>query len=342
MRSGAVAHLIVPGLLGKHQGIADSAEAPPESPSLCKLLSIANSRAGGDNSEQAVAELFALQRQPHIAPPFAALALLGEGKQPERHWWLRADPVHLVPDLQRLRLAEPSHLNISRDDAQALTREVSALFEESGVTLHCAHPARWYLALDEDPAIATKHWSEAVSGSAESLLPTGPGSAHWRRLMTEAQMLLHASQANVSRESRGLAPVNALWIWGAGRLPEPNRTLPPTAVCTSDPLLLGLARLHGSREMTAPCDFTPTETHGATVVVRDDRCAGPARCGDAQTWQIELAKLEAQLFRPALQALRSGALSALTIDALSGKVYQVARRDLRRFWRRARGLRDYS
>ena len=49
-------------------------------------------------------------------------------------------------------------------------------------------------------------------------MPGGSAGPKLRRLMTELQMLLHEHPVNLRRQARGAAPINALWLWGAGQL----------------------------------------------------------------------------------------------------------------------------
>jgi hypothetical protein len=285
-------------------------------------------------------QLFAIDRDRETAPPLAPLALLGEGEQPGTHWWLRADPVHLIPDLHRLRLGDPAQLQLQDDEARELAAIADQLFAAAGAQLHPVHPTRWYLRLQEDPRLTTRYWSGAVGAPADDSLPGGPGSAPWRRLLTEIQMSLHTSAANHQRESRGLPNVNALWLWGGGRLPQPGATRLIDGVVGEDPVLRGLARLTGARELQLPLERALTGLAG-TLIVRDDRTAAAVRGGNIEAWVAALSQLEAQLFAPLLEALSKGKLAALHIDAAAGTVYSLRRYHLRRFWRRVRALHDY-
>ena len=51
-------------------------------------------------------------------------------------------------------------------------------------------------------------------------LPTGKDGKQWHTVLNEMQILLHTAQVNIERERRGDLPINSLWFWGSGRLPQ--------------------------------------------------------------------------------------------------------------------------
>ena len=44
----------------------------------------------------------------------------------------------------------------------------------------------------------------------------------WYRLINEIQMFMHGHEINQKRLENGLLPINSLWCWGGGQLPEPR------------------------------------------------------------------------------------------------------------------------
>ena len=113
------------------------------------------------------------------------------------------------------------------------------------MVLDAPTPERWYLALPEgSPLPSFADPADALGGDLFSLLPSGPEGRRWRALFNEAQVLLHQHPRNAARAAAGKAPVNALWFWGAGRLPNAVRS-DARAVRSSDVELLALSRLAG-------------------------------------------------------------------------------------------------
>src|SRR5690606_7681785 len=94
------------------------------------------------------------------------------------------------------------------------------LFGDAGFELDAPHPARWYLRLP--PGAEAPVFSDPGDALGEDVfdhMDTSPGGRRWRTLASEAQVTLHNHPLNARRAALGMAPVNALWFWGGGRLP---------------------------------------------------------------------------------------------------------------------------
>lgn len=135
----------------------------------------------------------------------AAAGLIGRG-----HGWLRVDALTLVVSRDRL-IALPQ----AAGDASDAARLIDALLPQLpriGVA-HALGEARLVdLDAPTDARLAPA-WRTA-NRPLDSHLPDGPRGPDWRRWLTEAQMLLHEHPLNSDRESRGLRPLNALWLSG--------------------------------------------------------------------------------------------------------------------------------
>lgn len=149
-------------------------------------------------------------------PALAATAagLIGRG-----HGWLRVDALTLVVSRDRL-IALPQ----AAGDASDAARLIDALLPQLpriGVA-HALGEARLVdLDAPTDARLAPA-WRTA-NRPLDSHLPDGPRGPDWRRWLTEAQMLLHEHPLNTERESRGLRPLNALWLaGGAAAAPSPH------------------------------------------------------------------------------------------------------------------------
>ena len=114
----------------------------------------------------------------------------------------------------------PSRLALSAQEDEELRRAIAPLFDGE---LVAPAPGRWHLRLDRPAALDTLPLPHAVGRSAPTDLPAGADGAHWRRLLAEAQPMLHAHAVNRHRDESGLPTVNSLWPWGAGRLPATAR-----------------------------------------------------------------------------------------------------------------------
>lgn len=213
--------------------------------------------ARGDLGTLAEGSLHAvLARQYGIAAPvpYAALSLAGDGRPPEGHAWLRADPVHLEVGQVAAALHDASHLDVSPDEAASLTADLSRLFADTDLAFIAPTPSRWYVRVPEGELPVTTPLDEALRRNTAAALPRGSGRIRWPSVLTEIQMQLSASEANARRESEGRPAINSVWFWGGGRAPQP---LAPryALVYGSDPIARGLALVSGARAAHIPSGY---------------------------------------------------------------------------------------
>ncbi len=331
--------LVAPGLLGPVRGgLSGSA---PQAPALARLLARADrtGRPHGAAADPARAVLEAFGCPPDaegVAAACAAAEPVGEGAA-----WLRADPVHLRADHDRLLLFHAGTVGLTPGEAEALAGAAAEAFAPLGARLRVAAPGRWYLALGRPARIRTlPPWAVAGRDVAPGL-PQGPEAGAWRRALTEAQMLLHAHEANAAREARGLPPVNAVWLWGGGEAPHPRRR--PQAVWSGEPLAAGLARAAATEARPLPAGFgawleAASTVAGAHLVALGEDGAWHAAYGDEAAWCGWVEGVERDWLAPAVAALGRGALAGLELHAGEGRRWRLTRGGLRRFWRRPRPL----
>ncbi|GGY20986.1 hypothetical protein GCM10008098_12090 [Rhodanobacter panaciterrae] len=156
--------------------------------------------------------------------------------------WLSADPAWVQPDMNGVRLLACGQLQLSMDDAQALAEPLISVFDEAGLQLKISTPDRWHLKLPVDTALPSFAAPEQALGEDLSQhLPQGAEGRRWRVLLNEVQVLLHQHPVNAQRRTQGLAPVNSLWLWGGGSLPDPLKSS-LHGVISDDLLLCALAR----------------------------------------------------------------------------------------------------
>src|SRR5690606_21148107 len=140
----------------------------------------------------------------------------------------------------------------------------------------------------------------------------------WRSLLSEAQVVLHNHPWNARRAERGLAPVNSLWFWGGGALPD-QVTTTSVAVRSDEALLRALATRAGVPVSPVGRGF---DTPAAGDVLVDLR------------GMPDMAALASAWLSPALAALHAGQLGSLRLDFADGAGVVLERRQRWRFWRR--------
>jgi len=269
--------------------------------------------------------------------PVAAITLLGDGKDPGLHYWLRADPVSLQATRTRLMLAPLAEDELSTEEARTLAAALTPHLAATGHELLVCHPQRWYIRCPSSQRLHTEPPLAAAGLLTEDRMPSGEDGPSWRRLMTEAQMLLHEHPVNEARAASGKLAVTGIWPWGGGILPTvaPSRY---TDVYSDDPLARGLARASGATVHDSPRDTKNVlERSGrqSIVLVADATMASGS----------DMTRFDAAWMSPLKEAITHGALSGLRLLLVceTGVVSRTVQRShLRRFWRRARPLSGHA
>jgi hypothetical protein len=271
--------------------------------------------------------------------PIAALTALADGLDPGEHYWLRIEPVSLRATRTRMHLAVIPAGDISAEEAHALAEPLRVHFGALGYELIVSTPGRWYLRCARPADISTLPPSACVGLVTEQHLPTGADAAGWRTWITEAQMLLHGHDVNAAREAIGKLPVNAVWPWGGGRLPN-VQIKPFEHVFSADALASGLARLSGAYLAAVPHDaialFNASLDKDALLVLSlaDASVHGLGLDAYDTLW---FAAIEAALRRRRLRAAR---LTLVSHNATIAR--HIVPSHLLRFWRTPGGATDHA
>lgn len=235
---------------------------------------------------------------------FAAMRRRAEGRDPQDHWWLAADPVTLVAGRDDVRIAGTVDA-LTAEEAAGLAARLDRHFAADGIRFEFTAAGRGYARAARDYAIATTPLARAVGVSLRDLLPHGPDAALWRCWGQEIEMLLHADPVNAAREARGLPPANGLWLSGAGRLPP----VPPgglrRALRSDDADVRALAHFAGA-DVSGGVDHLDSALAAAGTA--DELVVGVAAQAAAEA-------IERAFAVPAWRALDSGRVASITLVA---------------------------
>ena len=278
--------------------------------------------------------------------PVAPLTLAADGVDPQHHYWLRADPVELRMERNRLVLARAVS-DLDATETRGLIAALNLHFARDGITLLAPFPQRWYLRVDGTPGIATTPLACAVNRDIETHLPQGDAALDWHRVINETQMVLHEHAVNVAREARRTAIVNSVWLWGGGTAPAISRSR-YDAAWGDDPLTrslasaVGIARhdLGGNGSAWLRAAAAAGDNHLLVI----DQPSEALRMGGIESWREQLAMLERDWMAPLVSALRARKISAITLVAAnSDNLLEATLTPTQwwRFWRRARPLASY-
>lgn len=255
--------------------------------------------------------------------PVAAVSRQRDAGDAAHGAWLRADPAYVRPDINGARLlAYGEALSLSERDAAALLPALRPLFGDAGFPIDAPTPSRWYLALPRESRLPKFASPEQALG--EDLFQHLPGAhsegsegRRWRALLSEAQVVLHNHPHNAQRIGAGLAPINSLWFWGGGVLPDHVRST-YREVFSDDEALTAF----GAQAGIVAAGLPPRWTAGEGERAFDLRAAR------------DLAALQRDWLEPIAQALDAGALDRAVLAFNDGERFELARSQRWRFWRK--------
>lgn len=227
---------------------------------------------------------------PDLPTPVPAAALIRQAVAGDAgdDLWLAADPGWARADINGIRLMACGHMQLDTAQAQALAATLQPLFAEGGMELHVSTPDHWQLRLPTDTVVPMLAAPEAAMGEdITDHLPQGTDGKRWRLLLNDIQVALHQHPLHEARRSRGLPPINTLWLWGAGRLPSRVHT----ALCgvVSDDLLL--RALAGRAGIPAQPRGNPAPTSAGWLLDLQDL---PAAEIESQWWPTLAPRLARQ------------------------------------------------
>lgn len=205
-----------------------------QDPSLSRWLAKASMSRSDAPANLVDRILEQLGRPVPVASP-AAYRYAGQRNQLPRTWLAAADPVYLEPRLDHLCL----HSQSGQVDDSEMSELVEHLNSVLGGTPRFFSEAGVAYIEDGPRASAILEPDELHGFVPNDFLPRGDAADELLRVLSEVEMALHEHPVNLSRQERGLQPVNSLWIWGGGELDEPDRYRLPTLVA-DDPLLRGV------------------------------------------------------------------------------------------------------
>lgn len=137
--------------------------------------------------------------------------------------WL-AELAHLALGADQAMLADPDQMDLRAEESAALYDTVRPLFDGTGFAAEPLDARRWRLRLPEGLRPATASPLAVAGRRLNDWWKQDAETRPWRRLLNEIQMAWHDHPVNEARAARGVAPVNALWLYGGAR---PWRIAPP-------------------------------------------------------------------------------------------------------------------
>ncbi|MDE2416023.1 MAG: phosphoglycerate mutase [Comamonadaceae bacterium] len=132
--------------------------------------------------------------------------------------WAFITPCQWQAGANHVLLADPAQLGLTEADSRALLAIVAPWFAEDGIRLEYDQPTRWLAQGSLFDGLATASLERVLRRDVSAWLPDKQQARTLHRLHSEMQMLLYTHPFNDARSARGLPPVNAFWVHGAGAL----------------------------------------------------------------------------------------------------------------------------
>lgn len=247
-----------------------------------------------------------------VAPVTAAMDLPDFDPQA---FWVRLDPVHLVPDRDTLVLFPAVDVGITEQEARSLIEAFNHHFRSDGVRLEYGAVDRWYVRMPQVVDIQSVSLPAAVGANLHTVQPQGSAVRYWNRLINEAQMLFFQHPVNLARREQDLPEINGLWLWGEGTLPDlVSRKGLRIIDQLQDPFLQALAGLIEADYHTEDVsDFNQSEAEALFVCLHEE--------AEAPWPQVDLL-------------LRNKQVHEVLVDLGGEQAWYLKPSYLRRFWRR--------
>ena len=256
-----------------------------------------------------------LERHISILPrrwPMAALTRQYDVKDASNYSWLRADPAHVRAEMGVVRLLSCGDLGLTQDEADELIKPLKIIFGDVGFPLSAPNPSRWYLMLPKESKLPNFPTPDAAIGTdIFSQFPVDEVAKRWRALLNEAQITLHNHPLNAERIKKGLLPVNSLYFWGGGILPDQVKFYADKVI--SNDVAIESLMLHAG--------LSHAENTG--TVLND--------CRHIRDWTI----FERDQLLPALTLLENKKYSSIVLDFADGASFELKASQALRFWRSA-------
>lgn len=304
--------IFIPGLFGAGNAYPDDF---PNVPALHWFTNKSRYYSVTRNSfSYSLCELFGLKGNNQNDQPIASLSRLIDSNQLSDGAWLRVDPAHISPDGNRLKLTDSTQFKITQHDALELAAEINNLLKPYDLELEVPCPTRWYLRIKEDLNLKTTPIDSVVGQDILPFMPKIDDKINLVQLINDIQMTLHALPINIKREEEKKIPINSVWFWGYGKLPdilERNWSF----VFSDEILAEGLAMLSATPFSKLPKGFDDINNKSDylnLIVVSD--FVKFRYCYEFDEWVEMLMCYEINWFTPLFEALKRKEIDEIKIE----------------------------
>lgn len=332
--------VFIPGLFG--DGVQVDSKSLPDLPSLNWLLTRGDYLASPKQpTSTLLCHLFGLPLMSKSDFPIAAISRLADHDRSPAGHWLRADPVSIKAHREGLILFDDNHFDLSEAEAQALATELAPLLATYHLSLEMPFATRWYLQVPSHYQLQTSPIECIVGKDIQPFMPIGADRMVLTQMMNDIQMVLHDATVNQKREQQKIPPINSLWLWGYGALPEAV-TAQWSFVISDEVLAKGLSMLAQIDFSELPADYHAVKSHenDAQGLIVMSGLQQYNDYHDPMNWAKTLMQYEQHWFTPLLEALKHNKLEQLQLQTESA-VITINARCRYKFWRNNKTLYSF-
>lgn len=294
--------------------------------------------------ERWLAHMLGLSQLPHAALLLASEKNMNEEQM--RLGWAVLQPVHLHVALDHLVLDFHEKLNLTTDEAYCLFEVARPILESLSSRLLAPTPMHWYIGDEQISMLRLCSPLRTVGRNIDLWVPYGTEGRIWRKLQNEIQMLWHDHPVNQARIERGDLPINGIWLFGSGSLPQLPLSFPFSSIFSNNPLLLGISKLAHKKIAALPYHFDDiyadsqqleNDDSDLSTLIWFDDLISPATQQDWTVWLKLFSEIEHNWLEPAYRALCRRHLKQLTLVLMSEQGWLTLipkANDWWKFWRR--------
>ncbi len=206
----------------------------------------------------------------------------------------RLELVHIHAARDHLVLTNPSILEITSEESQALYESIKDILAEISSVIYRpkALPGKWFIEADKLRSLSTVHTTQAEGRNIDVWMPTDtdtPGIARqWRKWQNEIQMIWFNHPVNLAREANGQLSINSIWISGIGSLMDiqPHPILDQAKILHSSDNCLSLIAQHLQKDHINCLESLAFE-NTISLVMQDDQ-------ETSHIWAATIDALQAQ------------------------------------------------
>lgn len=224
--------IVIPGALPPFPVAAELAKLLPQrAPRLHAWLQTASAQLTAFDPIDAgctAFEAWQLERSGFLPKPGQVLSaglgplLAGTDSQDSQPVWL-AELVHLALGTDQASLLDPQQMDLRNEESEALLASARPWIDEAGFKVEPLCAQRWRLFPPEGLSPVCASPALVAGQRLNAWWNQDLASRPWRRLLNDIQMAWHEHPVNEARMARGVAPVNALWLYGGAQAwPQPT------------------------------------------------------------------------------------------------------------------------